>query len=154
MATGGYGYSGERLTKGGRFETKKFTGSRGKVLLEWAAWQEEVADEAFIRDHRAQVKQASDDAIAEVKVERLRQRSEGKKKEDEVAQQKQEPQKKEQRFMYLLAFQGQRSSKGVAVFERMEDAIDMSDALTVALDANNIEGKYTVEELPIWGGRG
>lgn len=61
--------------------------------------------------------------------------------------------KPEQRYMYLLAFQGQRSTKGIAVFEHMEDAVDMSDALTVALDVNGQEGKYIVEELPIWGNR-
>ena len=72
------------------------------------------------------------------------------KKDEQMAQQQQQ-RKPAQRFMYLLAFQGQRSTKGIAVFESMEQAVDYSDALTVALDATGQEGKYVVDEIPVWG---
>ena len=52
--------------------------------------------------------------------------------------------------VYLLAFKGQRTSKPVAVYLDMGEAINTQDALTVALDVTGTEGEYTVEEIPVW----
>lgn len=139
FAIGGGQYLGERLVAGGRFETRRFTGGRKEARTAWEAWKAEASDGALIRCGR---KPAAAPA-AETREERPMAATE-KKGEARPAQ----------RYVYLLAYQQQRTTKGVAVFERMEDAIDMSDALTVALDATGMEGKYTVDELPVWGRRG
>ena len=52
--------------------------------------------------------------------------------------------------VYLLAFKGQRTSKPVAVYFDMGEAINTQDALTVALDVTGTDGEYTVEEIPVW----
>lgn len=156
MQVGGERYVGERMAKGGRLESKKFSGKRAAVLLKWQAWCEETADQAYIRCQRRHFGESFRQGLADYKTKSIRDRA-PKKEVEQVATstqpQKKEPQerKQEQRFMYLLAFQQQRTTKGVAIFEHMEDAIDMSDALTVALDATGMEGKYIVEELPVWG---
>ena len=156
MHVGGEQYVGERMVKGGRFQSRKFSGRRAAVLLDWHAWQEETADQAYIRCRRQQLGEMVRQEAAEAKIQILKDKAPMKEVEQVTAnaQQPKQGQKRrntEQHFMYLLAFQQQRTTKGVAVYERMEDAIDMSDALTVALDATGMEGKYIVEELPIWG---
>lgn len=151
MQVGGEQYVGERMNKGGRLEEKKFQGRRAAVLISWQAWKEETADKAFIRSKRSQLREQFDQENAEIMTEILQEKSRSKK--DEQMAQQQQQRKPAQRFMYLLAFQGQRSTKGIAVFESMEQAVDYSDALTVALDATGQEGKYVVDEIPVWGVR-
>lgn len=134
-------YIGERIGPKSRMEQKRFFNRRDKAFEAWREWQREVDAEVFIRPKPERTKPKRPEPTQEKPAD--------VKEVEEVAQQA----KPEQRYMYLLAFQGQRSTKGIAVFERMEDAVDMSDALTVALDVNGQEGKYIVEELPIWGNR-
>lgn len=52
--------------------------------------------------------------------------------------------------VYLLAFKGQRTSKPLAAYLDLGEAISMQDALTVALDVQGLEGEYTVDEIPVW----
>ena len=141
LRTKGNHFVGERLVKGGKFETKRFIGDGTTVEAEWKAWREEAAEEALIRISKRAIANTEETPTQE------------KGKDPEEVTVKEEKQRGK-RCMYLLAFQGQRTTKGVAVFENMEEAIFMSDALTVALDVNGQEGKYVVEELPVWGAYG
>lgn len=156
MAVGGGMYLGERLAKGGKFETRQFKGTRGNVMPEWEEWRDEVAEDAFIRRHvkkrdRGGCGEAAHVTVAE-EAAVCAERGEAELAANGKADVKAEG--RSQTFMYVLAFHGQRTSKAIAAFDRMEDAIDMSDALTVALDATGMEGKYVVDELPVWGRRG
>lgn len=139
-------FEGERLTKGGKWETRRFSEARNQALFDWHQWQKEVEQETFIQVSKTERPTAKRPTA---KTKTVPTRKAPAKKESDMATRT--TNKREQKFVYLLSFQGQRSTKAVAVFQKMDSAIDMSDALTVALDVTGQEGKYVVDELPIWG---
>lgn len=127
---GGMGFEGERRTKNGKFETKRFdTHNKGQALFEWNKWKQEVKATSTIevaKPHKTE-----------------------KKEVGKVATAKQATQKKDE--AYVVAFIGQRSRKDVAIYFDMDAAAKMVDALSVALDATEMEGQYDVFKLPVWG---
>lgn len=129
-------FEGYRLAEKGKWESKRFFGTRATAQPEWEAWRAESKAAAYLSVPSNKKK---DKATGEEEP-----------KETPTVNAPAKP-KKAQEYMYLLSYKMQRTSKPVAVFRSMDAAIDASDALTVALDACGMEGKYDVDELPIWG---
>lgn len=123
-------FIGERIGPKRQMESKRFLCRRNEVERQWRAWQEEAKQEAFIAVENTKSKPDKD--VKKVAASTTNE-------------------KKGQTFMYLLSFKAQRSSKPIAVYRTMEDVIDMSDALTLALEVAGTDGNYTVEEVPVWG---
>lgn len=123
-------YIGERIGPKRQMEQKRFYCSKSQANQMWRDWQEEAKQEAFIR----------------VKTERKPRQQKEIQDMPTVAKE----QVKRPTVVYLLAFKGQRTSKPVAAYIDFEAAINMQDALTVALDVQGVEGEYTVEEIPVW----
>lgn len=129
IKTGQHTYEGERINAGGKFESRKFSGSEREVLTEWESWRQKGIDAATLHIEKVQARQA-----------------EKATKEEKVAETKKDAKK----VMFVLSFQG-RQKKDVALFEDMEAAMKYAEALEVALDATGMEGSYHVYELPVWG---
>lgn len=133
IAVGPNTFIGERIGPKRTMESKRFNCKRAEIFQLWQAWRDEAKPEAFIS--------------VETRRTKPKQQTKPKPKEEvsPVAAPKQEP-----KAVYLLAFKGQRSSKPLAVYFDMGEAISMQDALSVALDVQGIEGEYTVDEIPVW----
>lgn len=127
-------YIGERIGPRRTMESRRFYCKRSQIVERWKAWQEEAAPDAFI-------------SVKPERKPKPKQKPQPKKEEPQVPTPKQ-AQKPES--VYLLAFKGQRTSKPVAVYFDMGEAINTQDALTVALDVTGTEGEYTVDEIPVW----
>lgn len=130
IKTGQHTYEGERINAGGKFETRKFSGSERDVHTEWADWRQKGVNAATLHIEKVQARQA-----------------EKATKEEKVAETKKDAKKE---TMFVLSFQG-RQKKDVALFDDMEAAMKYAEALEVALDATGMEGSYHVDELPVWG---
>lgn len=127
-------FIGERVGPKRVMESKRFNCKRSQVFQLWHDWQEEAKAEAFIS----------------VKPERKSKPKPQPKPKKEVPAMPTPKQLAKPETVYLLAFKGQRTSKPVAVYLDMEEAINTQDASTVALDVAGYEGEYTVEEIPVW----
>ena len=132
IRVGQHTYEGERISAGGKFETRKFAGSELDVRKEWAEWRQRGVDAATIHVEKVQARQASRATAKE------------QEKEQTVTDKKQD-----RKTMYVLSFQG-RTKKDVALFEDEEAAMKYAQALEAALDATGMEGSYHVDELPVW----
>ena len=134
IAVGPNTFIGERIGPRRTMESRRFYCKRSQIVERWKAWQEEAKQEAYI-------------SVTPERKPKPKQKPQPKKEEPQVPTPKQ-AQKPEN--VYLLAFKGQRTSKPVAVYFDMGEAINTQDALTVALDVTGTEGEYTVEEIPVW----
>lgn len=130
IEVGAHTFEGERINAGGKFESRKFSGSQANVHEEWAEWRQRGIDAATLHIEKVQARQA-----------------EKATKEEMVAESKKDAKRAS---MFVLSFQG-RQKKDVALFEDMESAMKYAEALEVALDATGMEGSYHVDELPVWG---
>ena len=125
-------FIGERIGPKRVMESKRFNCKRSQVFQLWKEWQDEAKEAAYIS----------------VKPERKPRPKPQPKKEVPAMPTPKQVAKPE--TVYLLAFKGQRTSKPVAVYFDMGEAINTQDALTVALDVTGTDGEYTVEEIPVW----
>lgn len=120
-------FIGERIGPRRTMESRRFYCKRSQIVERWKAWQEEAAPDAFISV-------------------KPKQKPQTKKEEPQVPTPKQ-AQKPEN--VYLMTFKDQRTSKPVAVYFDLGEAISMQDALAVSLDVTGTEGEYTVDEIPV-----
>lgn len=125
-------FIGERIGPKRVMESKRFNCKRSQVLQLWKEWQDEAKEAAYIS----------------VKPERKPRPKPQPKKEVPAMPTPKQVARPE--TVYLLAFKGQRTSKPVAVYLDMGEAINTQDALTVSLDVTGTEGEYTVDEIPVW----
>lgn len=129
-------FIGERIGPNRVMESKRFNCKRSQIMERWQAWQEEAKQEAYIS------------------VKPDRKPAQPKAKQQPVKEQPAMPTPTKQASrpdaVYLLAFKGQRTSKPLAAYLDLGEAISMQDALTVALDVQGLEGEYTVDEIPVW----
>lgn len=119
-------YEGERIAKGGKFETREFIGKEVDVRRQWRTWQIDGRKQATITVDKAAGKPR-----------------EGK----QVAQTKQQPEK-----IYVLAFvDAYEKRTDIGAYLDMDKAADMVDALTVAANATGQKGEYDVFQLEVRG---
>lgn len=136
IAVGPNMFIGERIGPKRAMESKRFNCKRSQIIERWQAWQEEAKQEAYIS-----VKPERKPAQPKVKPQPAK---------EQPAMPTPTKQASRPDAVYLLAFKGQRTSKPVAVYFDMGEAINTQDALTVALDVTGTDGEYTVDEIPVW----
>ena len=148
---GGNRWLGERRGRGGRFDERRFEGDGKTVTTLWHAWRDEALRESTIVVGPARTRQ--DVAPALGRLERPHGAAGGERKmaERKAATDKVQDASSVPERMFVLQFQGQRSRKDVALFASDDAALQMAEALTVALEAVGMEGEYSVDELPVWG---
>ena len=127
-------FIGERIGPKRVMQSKRFNCKRSQVFQAWKEWQDEAKPEAYIT----------------VKPERKPRPKPKPQPKKEVPAMPTPKQVAKPETVYLLAFKGQRTSKPVAVYLDMGEAINTQDALTVALDVTGTGGEFTVEEIPVW----
>lgn len=127
-------FIGERIGPKRVMESKRFNCKRSQVFQAWKEWQDEAKSEAYIS----------------VKPERKPRPKPKPQPKKEVPAMPTPKQVAKPETVYLLAFKGQRTSKPVAVYFDMGEAIDMQDSLSVMLDMQGYEGEYTVDEIPVF----
>ena len=135
ISVGPNSFIGERIGPKRVMESKRFNCKRSQIVERWKAWQEEAKQEAYIS------------VTPERKPAHPKAEQPVKEKPDVPTPTKQASRPD---AVYLLAFKGQRTSKPLAAYLDLGEAISMQDALTVALDVQGLEGEYTVDEIPVW----
>lgn len=135
ISVGPNSFIGERIGPNRVMESKRFNCKRSQIMERWQAWQEEAKQEAYI-SVTPERKPAQPKAKQPVK--------------EQPAMPTTTKQASRPDAVYLLAFKGQRTSKPVAVYFDMGEAIDMQDSLSVMLDMQGYEGEYTVDEIPVF----
>lgn len=143
-------YEGERLTKGGKFEAKRFEGQHRKVMAEWDAWRREVDSEAFLR-----VNVASQNANVTKRPEGTRQPKQEPRKEERpmpIAQtQKSQAAKPPIKKVYILRYIVGKTSRNVAAFMTQDAALSAAELLNDLGGVMNDTGDFEFDELEVRG---
>lgn len=168
---GGDTYMGERPgSKRGRLETKRFhcKGDHA-AYLEWSCWWADGEDPEMMGVRLRTRGEELGQQINDARVERLRERAEAGKNEPEmITEKKEEPMAQKTtredatmetsshigpmampKRVYVLSYRNGRTSKLVAAYLTDAAALDMAEALGVALEVSGAEGEYTVDELQV-----
>lgn len=156
--------------KRGAFETRKVRcGGHHAAYLEWVKWCVDGDDPQMIKAHLARKGEEWNQAVNDARVERLRERAEAGKNEPEMITEKKEEQMAQKttredatmetsshigpmampKSVYVLSYRNGRTSKLVAAYLTDAAALDMAEALGVALEVSGAEGEYTVDELQV-----
>lgn len=131
-------WEGERLAKGGRFETRKwFDMGKSDALKRWEEWRAEGERESMIRVERKT-------ASKQKKVEGAEMNKEAKEEVVEVT-------KPTDRNVWLLTFTNGRLTKVIAAYEDEDSALRMAAALETAAEVSGMTGEYGVDQAPVWG---
>lgn len=158
--------------KKGAFETRKVRcGGHHAAYLEWVKWCVDGDDPQMIKAHLARKGEEWNQAANDVRVERLRKRVAAGRTEPElemITETKGEPMAQKaprenettmtaQQIgpmvtptrVYVLSYRNGRTSRLVAAYLTDTAALDMAEALGVALEVSGAEGEYTVDELQV-----
>lgn len=124
---------GERIAKGGRFDTRKFFDmNKHDAIIAWEEWRSEKEEEALIKlDRKRKAKEAGTMPIEE-KAKTATKVPAGTKK------------------VSLLVFKGGRQQKVIAAYTDGDSALKMATALEAAAEATGLDGEYEVDEVPLW----